>query len=287
MRKLSDHFFAALKSGFLSGIIRTVGADPDLNLEIRDGYINVYYKGASLLRLAEAVGSRYRVEIHPQFTVGLEAPAELVDDETTARFLACVPRLKQNIAAFGKRSLEIEYEQMLIRANNYERRNASEYFIVDRQYAVAENRFDLIGVFWDRKHRRKHQEVPVCLMELKFALNQDLADVAGQLARYYEAVRPLAASIAEEGETIFRQKLELGLYDQPAERIAAMKTLTFARDIARFQFVLALVDYNPNSALLDLASLTQLPFADQVKVFFGGFAMWQQNVKSLADYVVH
>jgi hypothetical protein len=122
-------------------------------------------------------------------------------------------------------------------------------------------------------------------MELKFALNQDISDVAGQLARYYEAVKPKAASIAEEAETIFRQKLELGLYDQPAERIEAMKTLTFARDIARFQFVLALVDYNPNSALLDLASLAQLPFADQVKVFFGGFAMWQQNVKPLADYL--
>ncbi|PKO20565.1 MAG: hypothetical protein CVU38_19410, partial [Chloroflexi bacterium HGW-Chloroflexi-1] len=124
-------------------------------------------------------------------------------------------------------------------------------------------------------------EVPMCLMELKCALNQDIADVGGQLARYYEAVKPLAASIAEEGETIFRQKLELGLYNQRPERIEAMKTLTFARDIARFQFVLVLVDYNPNSLMLNLANLTQLPFADQVKVFFGGFAMWQQNVKPL------
>ncbi len=285
MRRLSDPFLAALKSGFLSGITRTVVADPDLNLEIRDGYINVYCKGASLLKLTEAKRSRYQVVIHPKYTVELNVPAELVDDETTARFLAHVPRLKQNIAALDKRSLEIEYEQMLIRANNHERRNASEYFIVDRQYAVAEGRFDLIGVFWDRKHRRKYQEVSVCLMELKFALNQDIADVAGQLARYYEAVKPKAASIAEEGETIFRQKLELGLYDQPSERIEAMKTLTFARDIARFQFVLVLVDYNPNSALLDLAKLAQLPFANQVRVFFSGFAMWQQNVKPLADYL--
>ena len=285
MRKLSDAFLAALKSGFLSGITRTVIADPDLNLEIRDGYINVYCKGAALLKLAEAAGTRYRVEIHPKFTAGLDMPAELVDAEATARFLACIPRLKQNIAALDKRSLEIEYEQMLIRANNFEPRNASEYFVVDRQYAVAAGRFDLIGVFWDRKRRRRGQEVPVCLMELKFALNHDISDVAGQLARYYEAVKPKAASIAEEAETIFRQKLELGLYDQPAERIEAMKTLTFARDIARFQFVLALVDYNPNSALLDLASLAQLPFADQVKVFFSGFAMWQQNVKPLADYL--
>ncbi len=219
MRKLSDAFLAALKSGFLSGITRTVVADPDLNLEIRDNYINIYCKGASLMKLAEAAGLRYKVEIHSKFTAGLDVPAELVDPETTTRFLACVPKLKQNIAALGKRSLEIEYEQMLIRANNYERRNNSEYFIVDRQYVVAEGRFDLIGVFWDRKHHSKHQEVPICLMELKFALNQDIADVGGQLTRYYEAVRPKAASIAEEGETIFRQKLELGLYNQPSESL--------------------------------------------------------------------
>ncbi len=285
MRKLSDPFLAALKSGFLSGITRAVIADPDLNLEIRDGYINVYCKGASLLKLTEAKRSRYKVAIHPKFTVELNVPAELVDDETTARFLAYVPRLKQNIAAFGKRSIEIEYEQMLIRANNYEQSNNSEYFIVDRQYVVAEGRIDLIGVFWDWKRRRKQQEVPICLMELKFALNQDIADVGSQLARYYEAFRPKAASKAEEWETIFRQKLELGLYSQSLERIEAMKTLTFARDISQFQFVLVLVDYNPNSVLLDLASLAQLPFADQVKVFFSGFAMWQQNVKPLADYL--
>ena len=172
MRRLSDAFLAALKSGFLSGITRTVVSDPDMNLEIRDGYINIYCKGASLLKLTEVTGPRYKVAIHPKFTAGLDVPAELVDAETTARFLACVPRLKskisvrgQNIAALGKRSLEIEYEskipvrgQMLIRANNYERRNASEYFIVDRQYAIREGRFDLIGVFWDRKGRRRGGE---------------------------------------------------------------------------------------------------------------------------------
>jgi hypothetical protein len=286
MRKLSDAFLAALKSGFLSDITRVVVADPDLNLDIRDNYINVYCKGASLLKLAEAKGSRYKVAIHPKFTAGLDVPTELFDPETTARFLACVPRLKQNIAALGKRSIEIEYEQALIRANNFEPRNNSEYFIVDRQYAVAEGRFDLIGVFWDRKHRRKHQEVPICLMELKFALNQDIAGVHAQMERYYEAVEPVAASIAEEGETVFRQKLELGLFNQPPERTAAMKTLTFARDIAQFQFVLVLVDYNPNSAKLNLASLAQLPFANQVRVFFSGFAMWRQNVKPLAEHLM-
>ena len=59
IRRLSDKFFYDLKSGFLSGIIASVRTDPDLNLEIRDRYINVYYKGNSLLKLTETSPSRY------------------------------------------------------------------------------------------------------------------------------------------------------------------------------------------------------------------------------------
>ena len=44
MRGLSDNFFECLKFGFLSGITECVKGDPDLNLEIRNKYINVYYK---------------------------------------------------------------------------------------------------------------------------------------------------------------------------------------------------------------------------------------------------
>ena len=51
MRQLSDKFLERLKSGFLSGVTEGVKADPDLNLEIRDAYINVYYKGNSLVKL--------------------------------------------------------------------------------------------------------------------------------------------------------------------------------------------------------------------------------------------
>jgi hypothetical protein len=66
-----------------------------------------------------------------------------------------------------------------------------------------------------------------------------------------------------------------------ADRINAMKTLTFSRDINKFQFILVLVDYNENSKLLDLTSLENLPFASQIKVFHAGFGMWHHNVKPI------
>ena len=272
-----------LQSGFLAGLPQAVITDHDLNLEIREGYLNIYFKGNSIVKLTEAGPTKYKVIIHKAFTSGLTLPSELIDAKTTADLLRNIPQLKQNVVQHGRGSLEIEYEQMIIRANNFEPRNNSEYFIIDRQYTVSIGRFDLIGLFWDRKRRRKHQEVDLCLIEVKFALNQDIKEIYQQLSRYYETLKPKAAQIAEECETIFHQKLALGLYAQASNRLEAMKTLVISRDFSRFQFILVCVDYNPNSAKLALSKIARLPFAHQVKIFYSGFAMWQQNVKPISD----
>ena len=44
MRELSESFMAALQTGFLAAITRQVIGDKDLDLHIRDGYINIYFK---------------------------------------------------------------------------------------------------------------------------------------------------------------------------------------------------------------------------------------------------
>jgi len=280
MRHLSDSFFNCLKNGFLSGITEAVKEDPDLNLEIRDSYINVYYKGNSLIKLTETPPSRYKVHIHEKFLKNLNLPIEL--SETNMHlFLSGIPFIKENIIRYGKHSSEVEYEQIIIRANNFEPRNNSEYFIVDRQYEMRAGRFDLTGIFWDRNGRRKNQEVPVCLMEIKFALNPDINKLGEQLTRYYDSIKPHSAVIASEMQAVFRQKIELGLYNQPEKRLNALKTLTFSPNIEEYQIILIMVDYNRNSKHLDLEKLANLPFANQLRVFHSGFAMWQQNVKPL------
>lgn len=282
MRILSEAFLTALKSGFLAGLTRLVTSDPDLSLEIRNGYINIYFKGNSLLKLAETGSAGYKTEIHPKFIADLDLPSRLVDEATTARFLRQVPQLKHNIAMYGRRSLEIEYEQMIARANNFEPRNNSDYYVIDRQYAVRAGRFDLIGIFWASDRRRhRAQTVPLSLMEVKFALNRYTSELPEQISRYYEAVRPIAGHLAEESEAIFRQKLDRGLYRQPSDRIEAMKTLSIARDLETFQFIIILVDYNPHSTELNLHTLSELPFANQVRLFSSGFGMWQHNVAPL------
>jgi hypothetical protein len=277
MRGLSDTFMESLQSGHLSSLVQTVRRDPDLNLEIRKNYLNVYYKGNSLLKLSEQVASSYRVTIDPHLAEGLVIPRSLNSVRATTGFLEMVPKIKENIVKHVRGSMEIEYEQMIIRANNYEPRNNSDYFIIDRQYQIGKFRFDLTGIYWAKTGRRRNQQVPICLMEVKYALNTDISSIDEQLIAYYQALIPRAKEIAEEHEAVFRQKLELGLYCQPVERLAALKTLKLARDPSTFQFILVFVDYNPNSKKLDLRRIAKLPFASQVKVFHGGFAMWKQR----------
>ena len=283
MRKLTQPFLNSLKAGFLSEIIRRVIKDRDLDLEIRENYLNIYYKGNSLLHLSEKSPQSYHPYVHPKFLKGISL-TDFTDQASVDNFLRNIPVIKDNIVLLGKPSLEIEYEQMIIRANNHEPRNNSEYFIVDRQVTAGEaGRFDLTGLFWERTGRRRGQTVPLCLFEVKFALNQDIQHVDEQLKRYYLAIRDKASQLAEETECIFRQKLELGLFRQPEDRLEAMKTLVFSRDIDQFQFILILIDYNPYSSLYKLDRLTQLPFANQIKIFRGGFAMWEKEFKSLAQ----
>jgi hypothetical protein len=283
LRRLSPTYMTALREGILSGITEAVIDDKDLDLQIRENYLNIYYKGNSLLKLTEVDAETYRAQAHKKFLRGVHIPD--IDSKAAADFFVSkVPEIKQNIVKHGKRSLEIEYEQLIIRANNDEPRNNSEYFVVDRQYAAGkESRFDLNGFFWDRKRRAKGQTVPLAFMEIKFALNQDIQDLHGQLERYYSAVRKDAGSIAKEAQGIFRQKLELGLFSQSPARIEAMKTLVFSEDVSQYQFIVVLVDYNPHSRHLNLEKLRRLPFSRQIRIFRGGFAMWQQSLEGLHD----
>ncbi len=51
-------------------------------------------------------------------------------------------------------------------------------------------------------------------------------------------------------------------------------------DYQDFQFILVLVDYNPNSSLLVMDKIRQLQFAGEGKVFHAGFGMWQEMQSS-------
>lgn len=280
-RRLSEIFMHQLTHGWLAPITQRVVADPDLDLFIRRDYVNIYFKGNSLLRLAEA-GEVYRVTIHNKF-VGETPIPDLVNPAAVRFFLQQLPHLKERIIEHGRSSIETEYEQALIRANNLEPHNNSDYFIVDRQYRIGRQQIDLLGIYWEqtRRRRQRGQTVQLCLMELKYALNPEIKHVAEQIAGYYEALEPIVAEVADECEALLRQRLALGLYDQPAGRLEAMGTLRISRQIEDCQIIVVLIDYNPRSSHYDPSLLERLPFRNQIRVLQTGLAMWETNLKAV------
>jgi hypothetical protein len=62
-----------------------------------------------------------------------------------------------------------------------------------------------------------------------------------------------------------------------------MKTIHILKDIEEFVFMIILVDYNPNSKLFPFKEIAELPFANQIKIFNGGFAIWEQRLKSVLE----
>ena len=59
MRGINDGFICDLKTGDLSYFLNQVKSNRDkLCLEIRDGYINIYYKGGNLLKITKNIKKR-------------------------------------------------------------------------------------------------------------------------------------------------------------------------------------------------------------------------------------
>lgn len=61
MRELSERFMndLLLQDGKLNPILERVKIDHTLMLAIRDGYINIYYRGGSILRVTELNNGLY------------------------------------------------------------------------------------------------------------------------------------------------------------------------------------------------------------------------------------
>jgi len=119
LRKLIVQFIYDLKDGLLSELTHKVQADIDLDLFIRDGYINIYFKGNSILKLTERKrNGTYAVDIHPKYLQAMEI-SDLIDVKSTRSYVNKIPQLKDNILHHGKSSLEIEYEQINKKYSSY------------------------------------------------------------------------------------------------------------------------------------------------------------------------
>ena len=274
--KLTDTLKNDLLSGVLKPLLEVVQSDRDLNMEFRGQCANIYCKGYQI-HLESAGEHGYKISVHEKFFEG-ELP--LSSQENVSEFVEMkLPLIKQKMAMHCAYGHEIEFEQSLIRANNREPGIHTDYFAIDRQVLMGSSadRLDVLGIHWpDHKNCK---DLALALIEVKYGVSGGVEKIAAQVNRYYEGLKANLEFFANEAEGILRQKLELGLIaaGESGGAIEKLKKLPVSRDLKQVKIVLALVDLSPDARRLNAEELKQLPFADQIELFYLGYGLWDEN----------
>lgn len=228
MRKLDKQFIEDLKVGQLMELLELIKRDNTLCLEIRENYINIYYRGGNILCVRKK-NSKYFYEFdlmyleHDRYLMSTKPIIPNTGLITT--YLELIPQLKQEMDRWFVENpkLEREVQQMILRDNNIDKlAKYTDYYISDIEYSNTENgsRFDIIGIKWNSEPniRKKRNFPKVSLMELKYG-DGSLTGNSG-IVKHFEDIEKFVSSInyklfVKEVEEQFNQKLELGLiYDQ-------------------------------------------------------------------------
>lgn len=265
-RGLSADFFSALTTGFLAPLRERVCADKSLCLELRDDYLNVYYRGGNLLRLARTTAG-YIASFDDKYFGGSPPspmPTALVREaRDLAAWLTAVPVMKQAMDTFPKDPAEREVQQLIVRDNNFGSvARWTDFYICDIEYASPHGRFDVVAVRWPStpNQRKKQDAHRLVLGEVKYG-DGALEGTAGLHAHVQDVNEHLASpenlvALKSEMVRVFNQKRALGLIDCDKD------LLSFGEELPLL--LLVLVNHDPDKSRLRelLRSLPPSPHAE-------------------------
>jgi hypothetical protein len=262
-----------LKDGFLAPILERVKSDHTLCLEIRKDYLNVYYRGGSLLELHKS-GLRYKAIFNKKYFVNEDDrkrshfPGYFEEEKDVIAWSSMVPVLKHAMDTHpsGKKMSEREAQQLVVRDNNFgPMSNQTDYYICDIEYNIGQKsggkQFDLIAIHWPSNTSRQalrsesqstFPEQQLVIIEMKYG-DGALTDVSGihshikDVNAYLEApkngVSENLKTLKNEMRQVFEQKRNLGLINCDCE------LESFSEEQPAFQ--LLIMNHNPKSTVLD------------------------------------
>lgn len=300
MRELKQKFIDDLKSdnGILKSLMEFIINDDSLEFMIRDNYVNIYYRGGNLLKI-EPSNNTYKFTFDNKYLVyktETNLPNTIIDNDILKQWIEILPFLKQNIDIYRttkKSNLEREYQQLVVKESNELNKsisNGSEIFIIDIEYANGNNRFDLIGIEWDRNQAslKGAYKPKLLLIEMKFGDNAIEAKSA-DIKQHINDVESFANSenlekLKKETLTILKQKRELGLF----RGMQHNKNEVFDLDINKPDFILLLAAHNPRSIILSNV-LNDLPLMENTNLKFSvanfmGYGLYSDCLYSLDEF---
>lgn len=302
LRQLSPVFIGNLQSGLLRPLADLVKSDTTLCLQIRSNYINIYYRGGNLIRIAEQ-GNVYIPNFDEKYfadrTLKIPAPRILQSSVDVDAWIEGVPHLKQAMDLwFGQNPKdEREFQQLVWRENNGASiGNATDYFIMDIEYDNHNGaRFDMAALRWDsrgpcRKDPGKFKPV-LTLVEMKYG-DGALTGSAGIVKHIEDVLRYVRkegfAGIKQEMLGSFSQQRELGLVPALAHNCNSVETLDDQVD-----YLFILTNHDPDSDKLQRVldeveekfGIENLGFTIKFCVSnFMGYGIYRDNVYSLKEF---
>jgi hypothetical protein len=305
MSQISKDFISDLKNadGILHPFLKRLNQDHTLMLAIRNGYINIYYRGGNILQLTEhGKGayttffdkgydkSRKRISYLPETITCKNAAITWVD-----KFSLLKEMMDDFFSKIGKS--EREFQQLVARENNYSTiSNESEYFITDIEINDEElnARFDMLAIRWlaaDRKDGRKSR---AAFIEMKYGDNS-LRGTSGMI-KHLQDFNNLISNpdkykpLLENMESQFNQLDELGLI--LFKHSKGTKVKLDAKEKPEVIFMLA--NHNPRSKILseELNNPEFIKYIDaahfDLRFFvssFAGYGLHSNCMFSLTDFL--
>ena len=299
MRALkNEQFLDDLENGILAPLTKEVQSDHTLSLELRESYVNVYYRGGNLMKVEEKSGNVYSVEFDKEYFKGADHRVDLPGDKICKgddivewlRVLPCLKRVMDHYFVKTQKS-EREFQQLVVRENNFGSvARSTDYYICDVEYGSGRGRrrwrFDMIAVHWpsDGHVRKKTDDRRLVLAEMKYGddalseksgLHKHIKDVNEYLGNS-DSVRGLKNDMVR----VFNQKRKLCL-------IKCRKDLEGFSDKLPI-FLLLLANHDPDSIKLNKA-LENLPAHPNIDLriataSFFGYGLYDQGVHEVEEF---
>lgn len=219
-RYFSENIFDHIKSDFRFLIAKIIQSGFEYDLQIRDNYFNLYYKGNSIGKISYSTKTKkYKISIHNKFiNKKIEERFKPQRIESYLIFTLLKKQLhplfsSQNLLSMAQKVKEIYYqeettfEQMVMTDNV----NRPDLIIIDRQIIdnTAKTKMDLLALT-----KNKDNDYQFCIIEVKLGNNSELKSrVIAQLNGYHDRISKNFKDYKECYEKNFKQKQELGLLE--------------------------------------------------------------------------
>lgn len=308
MRALSNTFMEELKSGVLLPLLTRVKKDDTLMLAIRDGSINIYYRGGNILKLSQEKGKLFTAFFDKKYDLSddstsfksLNLPTKISSTSDSSIWVSSFTNLKEFMDFWLHKNSkpEREFQQVVVRENNYSTiSNETEYFITDIELedTVIGSRFDMTAIKWPAgiPNRRYGKNCNIAFIEMKYGIDS-LGGDSGLVKHLMDIEKYLSGtSVIEIQEGLANQFNQL--YDLELVKFNYSKNAIIQFDPnEKPEFIFLLANLNPRSRKLkeiitssDFAKLTQSKYFD-LKFYISkdaGYAMHGVNMVSYNKYL--